>query len=81
MKSCVLLHLYKVIQWNQAHTAHTIKDSVIVSFPDDKEFSIDLKSNDSLIVIRAPFRSSIMNGDIMLVVIQTPSTKSKRRYG
>ena len=65
-------------QWNQAHTAHTIKDSVIVSFPDDKEFSIDLKSNDSLIVIRAPFRSSIMNGDIMLVV-STDSINKKQK--
>ncbi len=65
-------------QWNQAHTVHTIKDSVIVSFPDEKEFSINLKSNDSLIVIRAPFRSSIMNGDIMLVV-STDSINKKQK--
>lgn len=65
-------------QWNEVHTAHTIKDSVIVSYPDDKNFSIDLRSNDSLIVIRSPFRSGIMNGDIMLVV-STDSINKKQR--
>ncbi len=54
--------------WDPGHTTYTIKDSVLVSYPPDKQFNPGIVSNDSLIVMRAPFRSGIMNGDIMLVV-------------
>ncbi len=64
--------------WNQNHTAYTMKDSVIVSYPDDKQFSINIQSNDSLIVKRAPFRSGIMDGDIMLVV-STDSINNRQK--
>jgi two-component system NtrC family sensor kinase len=65
--------------WNPQHTAFTLHDSVIVAFPDDKKFSIDTRSNDSLIVKRAPFRSDIMNGDIMLVVSTDSISKRKKQ--
>lgn len=64
--------------WDQHHKAYTLKDSVIVSYPVDKKFSIDLQSNDSLIVKRAPFRSGIMNGDIM-VVVSTESINDRKK--
>ena len=65
--------------WNPQHSAYTLRDSVIVSFPDDNTFSIDTKSSDSLIVKRAPFRSDIMNGDIMLIVSTDSISKRKKK--
>lgn len=64
--------------WNEAHTSYTIKDTVVVAYPDDQSFNKDLQSNDSLIVKRAPFKTDIMEGDIMLVV-RTDSIKSRQK--
>ncbi|MFZ9388319.1 MAG: HAMP domain-containing sensor histidine kinase [Chitinophagaceae bacterium] len=65
--------------WNSSRTAFSLKDSVVVSYPDDKPFDINLQSNDSLIVTRAPFRSGIMNGDIMLVVSTQAINKRQKK--
>lgn len=64
--------------WNEAHTSYTIKDTVVVAYPDDLPFSKNLQSNDSLIVKKAPFKTDIMEGEIMLVV-RTDSIKSRQK--
>ena len=58
--------------WNPDSSSYKMEDKVVVSYPEDQPFGIDLVTSDSLIVMKAPFRTNIMNGEIMLGV----STKS-----
>lgn len=58
--------------WNADSSGYKIVDKVVVSYPEDQAFGIDLITSDSLIVMKAPFRTNIMDGEIMLGV----STKS-----
>lgn len=51
--------------WNDDHSKFDLKDSLLVGFPEIMGTEA-LVSSDSLIVMREPFRTEIMNGDIIL---------------
>jgi signal transduction histidine kinase len=52
--------------WNNDHSRFTLKDSLLVGYPEIRDGSAMLVSSDSLIVMREPFRTEIMNGGIVL---------------
>ena len=47
---------------------YKIEDKVVVSYPEDQPFGIEQATSDSLIIMKAPFRTNIMDGEIMLGV-------------
>lgn len=52
--------------WNTTHSAFEIKQKVFRTFPEKEHLSPDITSNDSLIVKKAPFKTGMMSGAIML---------------
>jgi two-component system, NtrC family, sensor kinase len=76
LKSVTLIQ--KDTVWNESKTTYIVRDSVLVSYPDDQAINKDLASNDTLIVKRAPFKTEIMEGEIMLVV-RTASIKLRQK--
>lgn len=54
--------------WNADSTSYKVEENTMVTFPEENTYRNDLVSNDSLIIMRAPFRTSIMDGEIMLGV-------------
>ena len=64
--------------WDATHTKFDIKDTILVGFPENMPYTSSLVSNDSLIVKRAPFATSVMNGDILLA-FSTDAIKDRER--
>ena len=64
--------------WNASHSQYSIKDTILVSFPENKNYNRGTVSNDSLIVKRASFRTSSMDGDILLA-FSTDAIKVRQR--
>ncbi len=54
--------------WNPDSNGYKIEDKVVVSYPEDQPFGIEQATSDSLIIMKAPFRTNIMDGEIMLGV-------------
>jgi signal transduction histidine kinase len=54
--------------WNPDSIGYKIEDKVVVSYPEDQPLGIELATSDSLIIMKAPFRTNIMDGEIMLGV-------------
>ena len=52
--------------WNDTHSHFEIKETVFKTYPETIKPSPLLVSTDSVIIKKAPFESSLMNGDIML---------------
>ena len=52
--------------WNEAHTNYTLKQSIFQTVPANMHPSLQIRSGDSAIVKRAPFKTSFMSGDILL---------------
>lgn len=52
--------------WNENHTSSTIKKEVFKTYPDGLKIDVNQMSNDSIIVKEAPFKTTLMNGSIML---------------
>ena len=64
--------------WNADSTSYKVEDNAMVTFPEANTYSSDLVSSDSLIITKAPFRTSIMDGEIMLGV-STNSINSRQK--
>jgi two-component system NtrC family sensor kinase len=52
--------------WNASHDKFRIKETVFRTFPEKEHLSPAIKSNDSLIVKKAPFSTKMMSGAILL---------------
>ncbi len=64
--------------WNNAHTNYTIKQSIFKTFPDSVHTSLQANSNDSAIVKRADFNSSLMSGAVMLAFSTREINQNKK---
>lgn len=64
--------------WNANHTSYTMKDTALVSFPENVQFVSGMELSDSLIVRRAPFSTETMNGNILLAY-STKAIKARQR--
>jgi signal transduction histidine kinase len=52
--------------WNNDHTRFTINESVFRTFPEKIQTHPGISSNDSIVVKKAPFQTSLMSGAILL---------------
>ncbi len=64
--------------WNDGHTDFSIEENILSSFPENHSHQTDIATNDSIIVMKAPFSTDIMNGEIMLGV-STDSINVRKR--
>lgn len=52
--------------WNNNHTGYQVKIAVFKTFPENQHPSAYISSNDSIIVKKAPFKTAVMSGAILL---------------
>ena len=64
--------------WKDDHSGYTIKTSVFKTFPENEKADPLLDSNDSLIVKRALFNTSMMSGTILLAFNTNQITAGKK---
>ncbi len=65
--------------WNNSKSSYKIKQKVFRTYPDKEHLSPYITSNDSLIVKKAPFKTGIMSGTIMLGFNTKSIEKSKEK--
>lgn len=65
--------------WNDAHTSYTIKKTVFKTFPEGKKVDVNVSSSDSILVKEAPFRTTLMNGSILLGFSKNEIVQSKKQ--
>ena len=65
--------------WNENHTNYQVNLSVFKSFPETQHPEPGITSNDSIIVKRAPFVTSVMSGSIMLAFTTKEILQSQRK--
>ncbi len=65
--------------WNDDHSRFDIRDSLLVGYPELKNSAAMLISSDSLIVMREPFHTEIMNGDIVLALSTDAIKKGQKK--
>ena len=65
--------------WNNIHTNYNLQLSVFKTFPENEHPAITADSNDSIIVKRASFETSVMSGSIMLAFTTREIMESKRK--
>ncbi len=65
--------------WNDNHTNYKVKLSVFKTFPENKNPSPTITSNDSIIVKQSAFVSSVMSGSIMLAFTTKEIVQSQRK--
>ncbi len=64
--------------WNMQRTKFIIKETVFKTYPDSILPSVNIVSNDSLIVKKAPFRSTLMSGNVLLAFTSNEINESKK---
>jgi len=64
--------------WNVERTKFIIKDTVFRTYPDSIHPSANIVSNDSLIVKKAPFRSTLMSGNVLLAFTRDEINEIKK---
>ncbi|KAA3440335.1 HAMP domain-containing sensor histidine kinase [Rufibacter hautae] len=52
--------------WNEARTSYQVQEKLFKSFPEDSRFDATAVSNDSILVKRSPFQTSMMSGAILI---------------
>ena len=52
--------------WNDQRTSYKIEDKLFKSYPENTSFTTATVTNDSIIVKRSPFQTSLMSGAILL---------------
>lgn len=78
-------HLYSVslIQtdtlWNNNRTHYQIESKVFKTYPDHVNVNVNMESNDMIIVKKAPFHTTMMDGEILLAFTTKEITQSKRQ--
>src|SRR4051812_15413499 len=65
--------------WNEDHSAYIFKKSIFKSYPESVQVDPGLSANDSIIVKRAPFLTSIMNGEVLLAFTTSEIAQSKKQ--
>src|SRR5947209_11292140 len=65
--------------WNAAHTHYVLVDTVFKTYPEKAIVRPDIASSDSMVVKRAPFVTSVMNGAILLGFSTREIIQNKRQ--
>jgi signal transduction histidine kinase len=77
------LHFISMLQndtvWNSNHSRYEIKETIFKTFPENRNLNPYFASNDTLIVKRSPFKTSIMSGDILLGFTTRQIISSKKK--
>ena len=65
--------------WNEPHSRYKLNTTVFITYPDSVKADLKSKSNDSVIVKRAPFVTPAMSGQIMLGFSTEEIVASKKK--
>jgi signal transduction histidine kinase len=65
--------------WDAAHTRYQVKRTVFKTYPEQLGIDVNAVSNDSTVVKRSPFGSTMMNGEILLAFSTREIVQSKRQ--
>jgi signal transduction histidine kinase len=83
VKQDPLLRFVSLVQsdttWNAAHTHYQIIQTIFKTYPEQKKININAVSDDSTVVKRAAFNSTMMKGNILLAFSTKEIIQSKRQ--
>jgi signal transduction histidine kinase len=83
VKQDPLLRFVSLVQsdttWNAAHTHYQITQTIFKTYPEQKKININAVSDDSTVVKRAAFNSTMMKGNILLSFSTKEIIQSKRQ--
>ncbi len=65
--------------WNADHTRYNKKLSVFKTFPENEHPATNARSNDSVIVKKVPFETSLLSGSIMLAFTTKEIVENQRK--
>lgn len=65
--------------WNGTHTNYELKTSVFKTYPENIKVNVDAQSNDSIIIKKAGFITSMLTGQIMLGFTTEEITIAKKQ--
>lgn len=65
--------------WNNDSISFTVKRTIFKTFPERINIPLNIQSNDSILVKSAPFKTSIMNGEILLGFSTDEIVESKQQ--
>jgi signal transduction histidine kinase len=65
--------------WDNTHTSYTVSEKLFNTFPENNTYGLSTASDETIIVKRSPFESSMMSGTILLGFSTDVINSSKER--